>query len=48
MTLKRKKPISKKKVTTKNSSITDTSNKSHYSKQNIKKNFNEFGDNDTL
>lgn len=49
MTLaKKNKPAPKKSVTTKNMTITDTSNKSPYSKQNLKKKFNELGDNDSL
>lgn len=45
---KKQKPIAKKTMAHKNSTITDTSNKSPYSKQNIKKKFNEFGDSDSL
>ncbi|MFN3755125.1 hypothetical protein [Flavobacterium sp.] len=46
--LKKQKPAPKKPTVNKNSPIADTSNKSPYSKQNIKKKFNEFGDNDSL
>ncbi|WP_291133086.1 hypothetical protein [Flavobacterium sp. UBA7682] len=46
--LKKQKPAPKKPAVNKNSTIADTSNKSPYSKQNIKKKFNEFGDNDSL
>lgn len=46
--LKKQKPAPKKPAVNKKSTITDTSNKSPYSKQNIKKKFNEFGDNDSL
>ncbi|WP_284652940.1 hypothetical protein [Flavobacterium terrisoli] len=45
---KKHKPTPKKTVMVKNSTIADTSNKSPYSKQNLKKKFNEFGDNDSL
>lgn len=45
---KKQKATSKKTTSDKNLTITDTSNKSPYSKQNIKKKFNEFGDNDSL
>lgn len=49
MTLfKKQKPISKKTKAAKNATLEDTSNKSPYSKQNIKKKFNEFGDSDAL
>ncbi|MBF6641957.1 hypothetical protein IVB69_10740 [Flavobacterium sp. J49] len=47
-TFKKQKPTAKKTVANKNSTIADTSNKSPYSKQNIKKKFNEFGDNDSI
>jgi hypothetical protein len=45
---KKQKPTAKKTIAHKNLTITDTSNKSPYSKQNIKKKFNEFGDKDSL
>lgn len=45
---KKQKPTSKKTTATKNATVADTSNKSPYSKQNIKKKLNEFGDNDAL
>jgi hypothetical protein len=46
--LKRQKPTAKKTTLAKKAPVADTSNKSPYSKQNIKKKFNEFGDNDAL
>ena len=45
---KKQKPMSKKTTATKNETVADTSNKSPYSKQNIKKKINEFGDNDAF
>ena len=45
---KKQKPVAKKTMANKKLTITDTSNKSPYSKQNIKKKFNEFGDNDLI
>jgi hypothetical protein len=45
---KKHKPTAKKTVANKNSTVTDTGNKSPYSKQNIKKKLNEFGDTDSL
>jgi hypothetical protein len=45
---KKQKVTPKKKESSKNSTIEDTSNKSPYSKQNIKKKINEFGDSDAL
>jgi hypothetical protein len=45
---KKQKPVSKKTKAAKNTTLDDTSNKSPYSKQNIKKKINEFGDNDAL
>jgi hypothetical protein len=46
--LKKQKPASKKTILNKYATVTNTSNKSPYSKQNIKKKLNEFGDNDAL
>jgi hypothetical protein len=46
--LKKQKPTSKKTTPSKYATVADTSNKSPYSKQNIKKKFNEFGDNDAI
>lgn len=45
---KKQKVTPKKKESSKNSTIADSSNKSPYSKQNIKKKINEFGDNDSI
>lgn len=45
---KKQNPKAKKTTTVKNSVPVDTSNKSPYSKQNIKKKINEFGDNDSF
>ena len=45
---KKHKPTSKKTTAAKNATVSDTSNKSPYSKQNIKKKINEFGDSDAL
>jgi hypothetical protein len=45
---KKTKVMPKKSGTTKNATIAETSNKSPYSKQNIKKKINEFGDNDSI
>ncbi|MFN3969636.1 hypothetical protein [Flavobacterium sp.] len=47
-TFKKQKTTAKKTIAHKNSTIADTSNKSPYSKQNIKKKLNEFGDNDAI
>lgn len=44
---KKQKPTSKKTIAAKSATVADTSNKSPYSKQNIKKKYNEFGDSDT-
>jgi hypothetical protein len=46
--LKKQKSTVKKTPAAKKLTDADTSNKSPYSKQNIKKKFNEFGDNDAL
>jgi hypothetical protein len=46
--LKKQKTVTKKTSINKNSTVADTSNKSPYSKQNIKKKINEFGDNDAI
>jgi len=46
--LKKQKPTTKKAIASKHATEADTSNKSPYSKQNIKKKFNEFGDNDAI
>jgi hypothetical protein len=45
---KRQKPTAKKTVANKNLTVPDNSNKSPYSKQNIKRKINEFGDNDSI
>ncbi len=45
---KKQKVTSKKQEMLKNSTIANTSNKSPYSKQNIKKKINEFGDSDSF
>ncbi|MCF6129616.1 hypothetical protein L1S35_08025 [Flavobacterium sp. AS60] len=45
---KKHKATNKKAAATKNTMAAETSNKSPYSKQNIKKKLNEFGDNDAL
>ncbi|TDP60933.1 hypothetical protein BC748_0535 [Flavobacterium dankookense] len=46
--LKKKKSTTKTTKPAKKTSISNTTNKSIYSKQNIKKKLNEFGDNDAL
>jgi hypothetical protein len=45
---KKQKVTSNKKLTPRDAPIADTSAKSPYSKQNIKKKFNEFGDTDSF
>ena len=46
--LNKQKTTSKKTKPSKYAKVADTSNKSPYSKQNIRKKFNEFGDKDAI
>lgn len=45
---KKHKPAPKKTTHPKKMTVTDTGNKSPYSKQNLKKTFDEFGENDAF